>query len=381
MERHSRVYAEIDLDAIRYNKEQLKKRIGKEGQITAVIKADGYGHGAIPVAKIFESDPDVWGYATAAVEEALELRTAGIKKSILVLGCIFPDQYEEAIEQELCATIFSKEMAWDMAKVAQNLKKTVKYHIKIDTGMGRLGFPATQETVEQIVELSKLPNVEIEGMYTHFAKADEADKTYTNMQYERFLWMKQQMEKQGVNIPRYHCDNSAGIIEFPNWKHDLVRAGIALYGLYPSDEINRNAITLRPALDLISHVSFVKDVEPGTFISYGGTFEAKKRMRIATIPVGYGDGYARSLSNKGEVLIHGKRAKILGRICMDQFMVDVTEIPEVQFMDRVVLIGKDGEEEITVEELSNLSGRFPYEFICCLGKRIPRIYKDCAYIR
>ena len=186
--------------------------------------------------------------------------------------------------------------------------------------------------------------------------------------------MKQALEERNLEIPYIDCDNSAGIIDFPNMKHNLARAGISLYGMYPSDEVNKDAISLKPALELISHISFVKNVEAGTSISYGGTFVAPKAMRIATIPVGYGDGYPRSLSNKGAVLIHGKRARILGRVCMDQFLVDVTDIPEAKFMDEVVLVGKDRTETITIDELAELSGRFNYEFICCLGKRIPRVY-------
>ena len=219
-----------------------------------------------------------------------------------------------------------------------------------------------------------MPNVQAEGMFTHFAKADEMDKSYTLEQHKKFVWMKEALDKKGVCIRYADCDNSAGIIDFPDLKHDLARAGISLYGMYPSDEVNKEVISLKPALELISHVAFVKEVAPGTSISYGGTFVASERMRVATIPVGYGDGYPRSLSNKGEVLIHGKRARILGRVCMDQFMVDVTAIPNVRFMDQVVLVGHDGDEFIPVEELSELSGRFNYEFVCCLGKRIPRVY-------
>ena len=240
--------------------------------------------------------------------------------------------------------------------------------------MGRIGFPVTEESAETILEISELKHGVIEGMFTHFAKADEADKSYTRMQHERFVWMREVLEGKNVLIPYIDCDNSAGIIDFPDLKHDLARAGISLYGMYPSEEVDHQVIDLKPALELVSHVTFVKKVEAGTSISYGGTFVAEKPMKVATIPVGYGDGYPRSLSNCGEVLIRGKRARILGRVCMDQFMVDVTEIPDVQFMDRVVLVGRYGTEHISVEELSEKSGRFPYEFVCCLGKRIPRVY-------
>ena len=237
------------------------------------------------------------------------------------------------------------------------------------------------ESIDVIERISHFAGVELEGMFTHFAKADETDKTYTLAQHERFMWMKDQLEKRNIFIRYYDCDNSAGIIDFPDMKHDLARAGISTYGMYPSDAVNKESVDLKPALRLISHVTFVKDVDAGTPISYGGTFIAPDKMRVATIPVGYGDGYPRSLSNKGYVLIHGKRARILGRVCMDQFMVDVTDIPDAGFMDQVTLIGEDGEDRITVEDLAELSGRFNYEFVCCLGKRIPRIYKRGGEIK
>ena len=323
---------------------------------------------------MFESVDYVWGYATASLDEAVLLRKAGICKPILVLGCVFPDQYEDMIRYEVRPATYTEEMAIEISKQAVKLNKTAYLHIKIDTGMGRIGFAVSDETADIIERISKLPNIKIEGMFTHFAKADEKDKSYTYQQHEKFVWMKQALEERNLEIPYIDCDNSAGIIDFPNMKHNLARAGISLYGMYPSDEVNKDAISLKPALELISHISFVKNVEAGTSISYGGTFVAPKAMRIATIPVGYGDGYPRSLSNKGAVLIHGKRARILGIVCMDQFLVDVTDIPEAKFMDEVVLVGKDQTETITIDELAELSGRFNYEFICCLGKRIPRVY-------
>lgn len=374
MKQYSRVYAKIDLDAVAYNMEQMKQRLGGNTRLIAVIKTDGYGHGAVPIAKMFESTDYVWGYAVACMDEAVVLRHAGVKKPILVLGCIFPEQYEEMIRYEIRAAVYTKEMAVGMAKAAEKIGKTAYFHIKIDTGMGRIGFTVNEKNVNEICEINKLKHGMIEGMFTHFAKADETDKSYTRMQHERFIRMREALEEKNVSIPYIDCDNSAGIIDFPDLKHDLARAGISLYGMYPSEEVDHDAIDLKPALELISHVTFVKEVEAGTSISYGGTFVAEKAMKVATIPVGYGDGYPRSLSNCGEVLIHGKRARILGRVCMDQFMVDVTGIPDVQFMDRVVLVGWDGTEHISVEELSEKSGRFPYEFVCCLGKRIPRVY-------
>ena len=376
MRQHNRVCAEIDLDAVLFNIEQMKSRIGGNARLVAVVKTDGYGHGAVPIAQMLEEVSCVWGYATACLEEAVQLKEKGIKKPVLVLGCVFPDQYEEMIRYDIRPTVYTEEMAKEMSKEAASQGKDVFFHIKVDTGMGRIGFPSDENSAEVIERISRLPHVRMEGMFTHFAKADETDKTYTLGQHEKFLQMKEQLEQRGVAVQHYSCDNSAGIIDFPDMKHDLVRAGISTYGMYPSEEVDQEAVKLRPALSLISHVSFVKDVEPGTAISYGGTFVAQEKMKVATIPVGYGDGYPRSLSNKGSVLIHGKRARILGRVCMDQFMVDVTEIPETKFMDRVMLVGSDGDDRISVEELSELSGRFNYEFVCCLGKRIPRVYRQ-----
>ena len=374
MNQHNRVYAKIDLQAIAYNMKQMKQRIGGDAQLAAVVKTDGYGHGAVPIAQLFEDTDYVWGYAVATLEEAVSLRRAEVKKPVLVLGCIFPDQYEEMASWEIRPTVYTKEMAEGMSQAAVKLHKTVYFHIKIDTGMGRIGFPVSEESADTIADIEKLPGVELEGMFTHFAKADETDPAFTQEQHEKFVWMQDALERRRLQISCLSCDNSAGIIDFPEFRHSLVRAGIALYGMYPSDEVDQNAVPLKPALELISHISYVKDVQEGTPISYGGTFVAEKNMRVATIPVGYGDGYPRSLSNKGEVLIRGTRAKILGRVCMDQFMVDVTDIPGAAFLDPVTLIGQDGEERITVEELGALSGRFHYEFVCCLGKRIPRVY-------
>ena len=375
MKQYNRVCAEIDLDAIAYNMEQMKNRIGEGARLIGVIKTDAYGHGAVPIAQMFEKIPYIWGYAVACLDEGMILRKNGIEKPVLVLGCVFPDQYEDMIRYDIRAAVYTEEMAEGMSRTAVRLGKDAYFHIKIDTGMGRIGFPVTEESADTIRRICSLPNVCPEGMFTHFAKADEADRSYTRMQQDGFMCMKEQLEKRNVSIRYYDCDNSAGIIDFPDMKHDLARAGISTYGMYPSDEVDKSAVDLKPALSLKSHVIFVKEVEPGTSISYGGTFTADRKMRIATVPVGYGDGYPRSLSNKGYVLIRGKKARILGRVCMDQFMVDVTDIPDAAFMDQVTLIGSDGEELITVDDLAELSGRFNYEFVCCLSKRIPRVYR------
>lgn len=374
MKTYSRVYAKIDLDAVAWNMEQMKKNLKEGTEMVAVIKTDGYGHGAVQVASMLESYDYVWGYAVATLDEAVVLRAAEIQKPILVLGCIFPDQYWEMLKYEIRMNVYTKEMAEAISALAVEKGEQAYVHIKLDTGMARLGFSAEESSIEEIKEIAELPNLVLEGVFTHFAKADEEDKTFTMMQLEKFEWMTQRLEEEGVTFPYVHASNSAGIIDVRRADYNLVRAGIAIYGLYPSEEVDKEKVQLKPALSLKSHIAFVKDIPAGTPVSYGGDFVSEHQMRIATIPIGYGDGYPRSLSDTGYVLIRGKKAPIIGRICMDQFMVDVSDIPEVKFGDEVTLIGRDQEEYLPVEKLSELSGRFNYEFVCDLGKRIPRVY-------
>ena len=374
MKTYSRVYAKIDLDAIAYNMEQMKQNIRPETKVMAVIKADGYGHGAIQIAEMMERWNYIWGFAVATLDEAVVLRTEGIQKPILVLGCVFPDQYMEMLKHEIRMNIYTEEMAESISRMAAREGKTAYMHIKLDTGMSRLGFGINEQSAETIKRISKMPNVNMEGIFTHFTKADEKDKSFTKKQIQEFVWMTERLKEKNVRFTYEHCSNSAGIIDVPEANFDIVRAGISTYGLYPSEEVDKTNVKLKPALALKSHVAFVKEIESGTPVSYGGTFVAKEKMKIATIPVGYADGYPRSLSNKGYVLIRGKKAPILGRVCMDQFMVDVTQIEGVSFGDKVTMIGKDGNEILPVEVLSELSGRFNYEFVCDLGKRIPRVY-------
>lgn len=354
--------------------EQMKNNIGSDSMIIAVIKTDGYGHGAVPLARMFEQMDYIWGYAIATVDEAVALRHAGIKKPILLLGAVFPDQYEKLIRYEIRMNLYSAEIAEGIAICAKQMGKKAYAHVKIDTGMSRLGFFPTEEGIQEIMKAYGFDYLELEGIFTHFARADEIDKTSANIQIEKFDWTVNRLLELGVEFEYHHCANSAGIIESLGTGKELVRAGISIYGLYPSEEVDTKNVVLKPALSLTATVSFVKWIDAGIPVSYGGTFVTERKTKVATIPVGYGDGYPRSLSNKGYVLIHGKKAPILGRVCMDQFMVDVTEIPDVQYGDQAVLIGFDGEEHIPVEVLSDLSGRFNYEFICDLGKRIPREY-------
>lgn len=374
MKTYSRVYARIDLDAIASNMEQMKRNLKPETKIMAVIKADGYGHGAVQIAQMLEEYDYIWGFAVATLDEAVVLKSEGIQKPVLVLGCVFPDQYLEMLKYEIRMNVYTEEMAEAISQMAAREGMTAYMHIKLDTGMTRLGFPTGEDSVNAIVRIANMPNVCIEGIFTHMARADEADKTFTNKQLQDFEWMTGKLKGKGVEFQYEHCANSAAIIDVPEANFDLVRAGISTYGLYPSEEVQKKQVKLKPALALKSHVAFVNQIQPGTPISYGGTFVSDRVMTIATIPVGYADGYPRNLSNVGYVLIRGKKAPILGRVCMDQFMVDVTDIEGVSFGDNVTLIGKDGNEIITVEDLSALSGRFNYEFICDLGKRIPRVF-------
>lgn len=376
MKMHSRIQAEIDLDAMTYNLEHIKKNLAPKTQVIAVLKADGYGHGAVPLARRIQKDPEIWGIAVATVEEGEELRNAGITKPILILGYTYQEDYQKIAKLDFRPAVFKLSMAKELSKAALEAGKTLKIHIKIDTGMTRIGYRDVKKDVPEILEISRLPGLDIEGIFTHFARADEADKTPALVQYEKFQEFIRALEQEGLHIPMKHCSNSAGIIRMQEANLDAVRAGIILYGLYPSKEVEREPVPLKPLMSLRSHIAYIKTVEPGAEISYGGIFTTVRETRVATIPVGYADGYPRGLSNKGSVLIRGKRAPILGRVCMDQFMVDVTEIPEAEELDQVTLLGKDGEDCITMEELGELSGRFNYEFACCISKRVPRVYLE-----
>lgn len=372
---YSRVYAEIDLDAIKNNLEHIQKAIDPHTKILAVVKTDAYGHGSVPVARTIESLPYVGGYAAATAEEALELRQAGIRKPILILGYTFPYAYEELIRQEVRMALFRQDMLEQLEKAAERVGKRAIVHVKVDTGMGRIGIRPTPENLSFMRRIAQSEYLELEGIFTHFARADETETENAYGQLERFTNFICMTEQHlGIKIPYHHASNSAGILQMKEANLDLVRAGIILYGLFPSEEITHKADWLQPALTLHSHLIYVKEVVPGESISYGGTFTAQKKMRVGTVPVGYGDGYPRSLSGRGQVLIRGKRVPILGRICMDQFMVDLTELPDAVEGDPVVLIGKSGQQQITAEELGELSGRFNYELMCDLSPRVPRIY-------
>ena len=369
---NGRITAYIHLEAVEENFRRMKANLKEGVQMVAVIKTDAYGHGAVRIAKLVEPYPYIWGFAVAAVSEGLELRAAGITKPILILGYTFEEDYEAMIQNGIRPAVFTERMAEAFDAAAARIGKRAPIHIAVDTGMSRIGFADTAESILTVKKISGMGHLSIEGAFTHFARADETDKQAAMRQMHRFADFCDAMEASGVHGFLRHCSNSAGILELPMANMDMVRAGITIYGIYPSDEVSRE-IPLAPVMELKSHVVYIKMIEPGTAISYGGTFVAEHPMRIATIPVGYGDGYPRSLSNCGYVLIRGKKAPILGRVCMDQFMVDVTDI-EAELLDEVTLLGRDGDAEITVDELGALSNRFPYEFVCDIGKRVPRVY-------
>ena len=372
MKMYTRVWAPIDLDAVVYNMESMKKNLNPGTEMVGVVKTDGYGHGAVPIAKVI--DPFVAGYAVATPEEAYVLRRHGVAKWILVLGVSHESQYEEMIRQQVRPSIFTMEQAKPFSETAQRLGVKAPIHFALDTGMGRIGMTPDEKGADLAKAIADLPGIETEGLFTHFARADEADREATIRQYERYQHFCDLLKERGVEIPLRHCSNSAAIIDFKEMHMGLVRAGISIYGMYPSDEVKQDIISLKPAMALKSFITYIKEIGPGTEVSYGGTFKAEKTMRIATVSAGYGDGYPRNLSGKGEVLIHGKRAKILGRICMDQFMADLTGIPEAKEGDSVTLVGRDGNQEITMEELAEISGGFHYEIPCLIGKRVPRRY-------
>ncbi len=371
-----RIYAEINLDALRNNMECIKNRLDGKTGIIAVVKTDAYGHGALPIAREIENLDDLSGFAVATDEEAFFLRRKGIRKPVLVLGYVFPGSYEQMIEDEIRITVFRDDTLKELSAVSTQKKspKKAKVHIKVDTGMNRIGIRPDEEGIAFVEQAFRTSGIEVEGIFTHFARADETDKSSALEQLHIFQdFLERIRERTGRDIPIKHCSNSAGILELPQAGMDAVRAGIILYGLWPSDQVSRRSAALIPVMSLYSRIIYIKEIRPGDAVSYGGCFVAEDRMRIATIPAGYGDGYPRSLSGCGYVLIHGKKAPVLGRICMDQFMVDVTDIPDAAEGDRVTLLGQDGQEEITLEQLGALSGRFNYEFACCIGKRVPRV--------
>lgn len=373
MKEYYRVQANIDLDAICSNLKETRKIINQDTKIMAIVKADAYGHGMIPVVKALDA-MGIDAYGIAILEEGIELRKAGIKKPLLILGFTPSPMYPDLVEYDITQTVFKYDMAKEISDVAMSMNKIANIHIKLDTGMSRIGFQIDEESLNIILDIAKLPGIKISGIFTHFACADEKDKTSAHKQLSEFNDFIKKLEDSGLYIPMKHISNSAAIMDLPEANMDMVRSGIATYGLYPSEEVQKGRLALKPALELKTNVVFIKDVPAGVGVGYNSTYITTKKTTIATIPVGYGDGYPRQLSSKGRVLINGQYAPIIGRICMDQFMVDITGLKDIKEGDVVTLVGRDGDEFISVEEVAALSGSFNYEFICNIGKRIPRVY-------
>ncbi len=374
MEEYLRTYVEIDLGAALHNIKAIRSRIGETVKLMAVIKADGYGHGAVELAHLYKDTADYFGVAT--IDEAVELREAGLNTPILILGYTSPKQFDKLIEYSVEPTIYTIEAAKALSEVAVKADKKVKYQLAIDTGMTRIGFQVCEESVDAVEEISKLPMIELNGMFTHLSCADECDKTYSHMQMEKYDSFAKELVKRNIDVPVKHICNSAGIMEFDHHRFDMVRAGIVLYGMYPSEDVNKEALDLVPVMSWRSHVVNVFTAAEGVGVSYGATFKTKANTKIATVSIGYADGYPRALSNKGRVIIKGHSVPIIGRVCMDQMMVDITGLEDIEVEDTVTLVGSDGNEHISVEEVSALAGSFNYEFVCDVSKRVPRVYTN-----
>ena len=368
-----RTWAEINLDALKSNIENIRKITDPKARIMAVVKADAYGHGYLECCHaLLEGGAD--SFAVATVSEAKQLRREGIENPILILGVTFPEDAEELVKNDIMATVSSVDFAKSLSQVAKKLQKTVKVHIKVDTGMSRLGFLAeSDKTVEDICEISKLPYVEIDGIFSHFAGADEENREYTLLQFERFNKIIKKLEDMGIKIPCKHIANSAAIMMYPETHLDMVRAGVVLYGCYPSEEVDKDRLSLKPVMTLKSRITHIKEVEDGVGISYGKTYITDKRTKIATVPVGYADGYLRCLSHKAKIEAGGQLCNIIGRICMDQCMIDVTNVNNINVGDEVILFG-DG--KITADDIAKDMNTINYEVLCLVSKRIPRVYKE-----
>ncbi len=375
-----RTWAEIDLDALANNFEAVRRSADPRAKLCCVVKADAYGHGAMRMARELEALGADW-FAVSNLEEALQLRLAGIRQPVLVLGFTPAEEAKSLAEYRISQCVYSPEYARQLSKYAKAAGVTVKIHVKVDTGMSRLGFyfqdiNRDEEAVREIRDACTLPGLEPEGIFTHFAVSDggQAGDSFTMRQFGCFKEMIETLLREDVAFAVRHCANSAAVFDYPLSHLDMVRAGIVLYGLYPSEDL-RNRPDLRPVLSLRSVVSHVKTLKAGATVSYGRDFTADREMTVATVPVGYADGYPRILSPKGaQVLIDGKRCPILGRICMDQMMVDVSHLEQVEIGTIVTLIGQDGKEEITADELAEREGTINYEVVCGLSKRVPRVY-------
>ena len=374
-----RTQAKIDLDAVEYNYNNTRAKLPQGCKLLGVIKADAYGHGAVELARFLENKCDFFG--VACIEEAVELKKADIKTPILILGYVAPAFYDLVVKYDIRIPVFSYDTAKALSDEAVKQGKTVPFHFCIDTGMSRIGFQVNEESADVCKEICALPNIEAEGLFSHFATADESDLTKALAQREKYKKFVEMLESRGIQIPIKHLNNSAGIMNFDEY-FDMCRMGIILYGLYPSEEVDKSLLDIKPVMSWLTHISHIKTLESGREVSYGGTFKTTEPRVIATIPVGYADGYPRCLSNKGRVIINGQYAPIVGRVCMDQFMVDVTDVDGAELDSIVTLVGKDGDAELSMEEVSNAAYSFNYELPCRVARRVPRTYyKDGKLVK
>ena len=369
-----RTWAEIDLDAIAHNIREIRKITDSKSQIMAVVKADAYGHGVMETARtLLDNGAD--RLAVALLQEGKQLRNHGITAPILILGASENDSVSDLIDYDIIPTVFDYDFAKALSDEAAAKKKTAKIHIKIDTGMSRIGFVITESdnsaAIDEIVRISKLPYIEIEGIFSHFATSDETDSSYTYLQYDRFMSVIKALEERNVKIPIKHICNSAGIMMYPQMHLDMVRPGIILYGMYPSDEVDKTRLDLIPAMTLKAGITYVKEVEKGRGVSYGKEYITEDVTKIATVPIGYADGYLRKLAKNGKMLVKGTKVPVIGRICMDQCMIDVTNVHNINKGDEAVIFGRDG---VTIDDLARWLETINYEVSCLVGKRIPRIY-------
>ena len=364
---------EINLDNLAYNMKILRDHTDKKTLIMAIVKANGYGHGAITASKVFlENGADRLG--VSLLPEGMELRKAGIEVPILILNYTPASQYKNIIEYDLIQNIYNYNDAKILSDTAVLLNKDVKIHIKIDTGMSRVGFFPTEESIEDIIKISKLPKINIEGIFTHFASSDEENKSFTELQFNRFMNVVDEIEKKGLYIPIKHVSNSAATLDIEEYNLDMIRPGLLLYGHYPSEEVHKNNLDIRPAMTLKSTISHIKTIQKGSGVSYNHLYIAKEERKIATLPIGYADGYSRMLTGKAQVYIKGKRVDVVGKICMDQMMIDITDIEDVKIGDDVILFGYEDEACPSIEDIAQWLGTSNYEVVCMMSRRVPRIY-------
>ncbi|WP_127836632.1 alanine racemase [Clostridium prolinivorans] len=366
------VWAEVNLDNLAHNMREIRK-ISKSKDIIAVIKADGYGHGALDIAPTLLEN-GATKIAVAVLNEAIELRRGGIKAPIIILGFTPPSLIDMLLRYDIEQTVYSYELAKEISNMAQKKNKKAKIHIALDTGMGRIGFLPNDESIEDVYKISKLPNIIIEGLYSHFSTADEEDKTYTELQLKKFNEFYDKLIKKGIKINIRHIANSAAIIDLPKSHFEAVRPGVILYGYYPSEEVSREKINLKPVMSLKTNIVHIKKLPAGEYIGYGRKFKTNRESIIATLPVGYADGYTRFLFEKAKVIINGSFAPVVGRICMDQCMVDVTDIKNVQLGDEVILLGEKDNLKFDADDIAKLIGTINYEVTCMISKRVPRVY-------